>query len=325
MQNQMMKVDEKEMRAILRREDVLGQFESILGKTNAAHYIGTVAIAYANSPDLQECHPDSIVRSALRCAAMELSCDPVAKQGQLVPYWNSKRGRKEAQLIVHYKGLVLLAQRSGLYRYINVSKIYEGYEVDQDILTGLHAVRVIPEKLNVRNVIGFLGYMETMKGFKKTVYWTIERIKEHAGRFASKNPLYNDPKHQDTMYEKTVIRDLMSWADLGGVNNGALTALENALDDGGEQEEIIPGMVETVEELKQAEITQEEAEYLSAYEFETRNGEKYGKMENDYLQSIIDHPQAPEEKRRAAQIILNWRKAKASKEQKIMQDLGFDQ
>jgi recombination protein RecT len=233
-QNQIVKADEATIKQMLYQPDTLAQFESILGKSSARHYVGSVFLAVANSPELQDCHPESIIRSAMRCAALELSCDPVAKQGQLVPFWNSKKGRKDAQLIVHYKGLSLLAQRSGLYRHCNVSEVFKGYEVEKDILTGIHSVKFNKDEFDASKVIGYLGYFETKSGFKKTVYWTIEEIKAHASKFAPKNPLYNPSSpHYKTMLEKTVWRDLLSWADLGGGNSASRieAALEEVDDD----------------------------------------------------------------------------------------------
>jgi recombination protein RecT len=310
--NQIVKSDEASIKQVLYQPEVIAQFESILGKSSARHYVGSVFLAVANSAELQECHPESIIRSALRCAAFELSCDPAAKQGQLVPFWNSKKGRKDAQLIIHYKGLSLLAQRSGLYRHCNVSEVYKGYEVEKDMLTGIHSIKFNKDEFDAGKVIGYLGYFETKSGFKKTVYWTIEEITAHAAKFAPKNPLYKPGSaHYKTMLEKTVWRDLMSWADLGGLNNAA--QIEAALDDEEiEAEEINPEDLPIIE-AEAEEIGPEEAAYIQACEFVDSNFEKYGVKSDAQLQKIANAEAAPEEKRRAAQIILDWRKAKQEK------------
>jgi recombinational DNA repair protein RecT len=82
--NQIVLADKNTVRALLKREDVLEQFTNILGK-DAPRYMASVYMAVADSPGLQECSAESVLRVAMRCAAKKLSCDPGAKEGQLVP------------------------------------------------------------------------------------------------------------------------------------------------------------------------------------------------------------------------------------------------
>lgn len=74
---------------------------------------GVVLSTFTRTPSLWECDPISIARSVVEAAQAGL--EPTGSLGgaYLVPFFNSKTGRKEAQLIIGYTGLVKLARRSG--------------------------------------------------------------------------------------------------------------------------------------------------------------------------------------------------------------------
>lgn len=227
----------------------LARFEDVLGK-DAKSYIQSVLIAVSSSEDLMKCSHASIVRSALRAASLGLSCDPALKQAWIVPY-NKKtkvNGQdiwvKEAQFQPHYKGLYTLAMRTGKYWQINVAPIYEGQRVMENPLTGLHAVQdggilALPDSYNPaysvdvtvrrkadKKVIGWIGYFKTKKGFEKSVYMSIGEIDDHARQYVrdyEKNPNWNDAAKRPVMEMKTVLRQLLSWADLSGTENQQLT------------------------------------------------------------------------------------------------------
>jgi len=213
-----------------RRIDVVERFAEILGQKNARPYIGSVLIAVASKPELQACSPESIYKSALRAASLELSCDESLHQAQLVPYRNKKNGQMEANMIPHYLGLVNLAQRTGKYRVINYGPIKAGQVVNVDTLSGLLVITGTPTDRNAPT-IGYFAYFKMLNGFEKAEYMTVEEIHEHARKWA---PSYNneygawkDVKKLPAMEQKTVIRRLLKSADMSGT---AGQKLASALD-----------------------------------------------------------------------------------------------
>ena len=74
---------------------------------------GIVLSTFTRTPSLWECDPVSIARAVVEAAQAGL--EPTGSLGGafLVPFWNSKAGKREAQLIIGYTGLVKLARRSG--------------------------------------------------------------------------------------------------------------------------------------------------------------------------------------------------------------------
>lgn len=64
------------------------------------------------TPQLLECAPETMVAAIVEASSLGLEIDSRG-QAYLVPFFNSKTGRKEVQLIPGYKGLADLAYRSG--------------------------------------------------------------------------------------------------------------------------------------------------------------------------------------------------------------------
>ena len=216
------------------RPDIIGKFQAVLG-SEANAYVQSVLIACTANADLMKCEPQSILRSSLRAASLELSCDPALKQAYLVPI----NGR--AEFWPHYRGLYTLMVRTGKYYAINVTPVREGQRVMQHSTTGIHylvlenGLMVENDKLsklfsqgyqdvtdgpNGKKIIGYLAYFETNKGFKKTVYMSMAEIAEHAEMYVPgyHNPKskWNDPKVRPSMEMKTCFKELLKWADLSG-------------------------------------------------------------------------------------------------------------
>ncbi len=113
-----------------RSPEIIERFAEIVGKHNAGGYVQSAILAVANNEALQKCTPQSIFASALRAATVQLLCEPSLGQAYLVPF------KDKATFLIGYKGLYQLALRTGKYRFINVSPIYEGELVFEDRLTG---------------------------------------------------------------------------------------------------------------------------------------------------------------------------------------------
>ena len=93
---------------------------------------------YNQTPELAECSPQSILSCLMKCSALGLEPSAVDGLGRayILPYYNKKSGRKEAQLIIGYKGMLDLARRSGRIRDISARAVHEGDEFRYEY--GLH-------------------------------------------------------------------------------------------------------------------------------------------------------------------------------------------
>jgi len=119
----------KTVKSLLASENVKEKFETIL-KDKAAGFIANLAVMVNNSEKLKKCDPVTVVSAAIVSASLDLPLDPNLGFATIVPYDKQAQGKqaqgKQAQFQIMYKGLVQLAMRSGQYKTINVTEIYEG-------------------------------------------------------------------------------------------------------------------------------------------------------------------------------------------------------
>lgn len=308
----------------MRKPESIARFAEVLGDRNASPYIQSVLIAVSTSDELSKCTPQSVMKSALRAASLGLSCDPALKQAWLVPYNKKNRDNtwsKEAQFQPHYKGLYTLAMRTGKYWKINVSAIYEGQRVLEDPLTGLHVVQesngfigeqpgkrpgyidVTERRRTEEKVIGWLGYFKMKNGFEKSVWMSTVEIEDHARKYVrdyDKNPNWNDKEKRQTMEMKTVLRQLLSWADLSGTENNQLVEAMQA--DEPAQDEPITAQVNDMPEEQLHEMTVDEARDTIIHT--TIGDVLLGNMPVDQLNAMYLDDNTTDAEKRAVALIL---------------------
>lgn len=195
------------LKNMLSAESVQEQFRNVL-KENAGSFIASVIDLYNTDKTLQACDPKAVIMEALKAASLKL---PINKQlgfAWIVPY-KSKDGVIPT-FEIGYKGYIQLALRTGAYKYINGDVVFEGELVKQDRLTG--EIEIDPEKRNGDKKIGYFAFLETLNGFRKTVYMSTEDVITHAKRFSkSFNSQYSPwTTDFDAMAIKTCFRSLIS-------------------------------------------------------------------------------------------------------------------
>lgn len=219
------------LKMALYSQNTLERFKKVVGTQQAGPYISSVMIAAASNPKLLECTVASILTSAMRAATLHLSCDPSTGQAYLVPYGG------KAVLIVGYKGLETLAVRTNWYRFINADKVYEGETAKVDRISG--AITIEGSPTPDKKVIGWVASFESLKGFRKSIYMSVEEIHEHAERYSPSYHRKDSPWVTETwkMERKTIIRILLStWgymdpADLAAMSQSDEVELPEAEDE----------------------------------------------------------------------------------------------
>lgn len=164
---------------ILNAESVQEQFKNAL-KENSGAFIASLIDLYNNDKTLQSCDPKSVVMEALKAASLKL---PINKQlgfSYIVPYKN--KDGYAATFQIGYKGYIQLAMRTGAYKFINADVVYEGELVSVDKLTG--EIVLDPAQRKSDKKIGYFAYIETLNGFKKTLYKSVEEITAHAKKYS---------------------------------------------------------------------------------------------------------------------------------------------
>lgn len=172
--------------AYLTQDAVKKQINSVVGGKNGTRFISSIVSAVQTTPALQECTNTSILSAALLGEALNLSPSPHLGQFYMVPFDNKKKGCKEAQFQLGYKGYIQLAIRSGYYKKLNVLAIKEGELVRYDPLDEEIEVNLIEDDI-VREETPTLGYyamFEYENGFRKTMYWSKKKMMAHAEKYS---------------------------------------------------------------------------------------------------------------------------------------------
>lgn len=174
------------MAAYLTQDAVKKQINSVVGGKNGTRFISSIVSAVQTTPALQECTNPSILSAALLGEALNLSPSPQLGQFYMVPFDNKKKGCKEAQFQLGYKGYIQLAERSGYYKKLNVLAIKEGELVSYDPLDEEIEVDLIEDDV-VREETSAMGYyamFEYENGFRKTMYWSKKKMLSHAEKYS---------------------------------------------------------------------------------------------------------------------------------------------
>ena len=237
--------------------EVKERFTEMMG-ANGIYYLNQVLILVANSEDLQECSPKSILISAMRAASLRLSVDPGQGQAWIIPY------KKVATFQIGYRGVYELALRTNLYRFINVIDIYEGEKVEENRMTGIHYLSGLRTS---DKVIARMLYFQMVSGFEKTFLMTVEEIEAHARHYSqaynSNRSRWNDAHERPKMERKTVlINGLRKW---GRFNSDDLAMLDQIDSEQGWNDRGLPEEGETTPPVV-AKHT--EAENMKALGFE---------------------------------------------------------
>ena len=171
--------------AYLTGDAVKAQINKVVGGKNGARFMTSIISAVNTNPALQECDNASIVAAALLGETLNLSPSPQLGQFYMVPY-NDKNKGKVAQFQLGYKGYVQLALRSGQYKKLNVLSIKEGELVRYDPLNEEIEVKLIEDETEREKTptIGYYAMFEYLNGFRKTMYWSKEKMLAHADRFS---------------------------------------------------------------------------------------------------------------------------------------------
>jgi recombination protein RecT len=226
-----------------------------------SRFITAITSAVATNPALQECAHNTILSAALLGESLNLSPSPQLGQYYLVPFkQKEKRDRQgnvispectNATFVLGYKGMIQLAIRSGQYRFLNVGEVKEGELRKYNFVTEELIIEPIEdyERREKAQTTGYYAMFEYLNGFRKTLYWSKEKMVAHADQYSPafsriayeriqrgeipQNEMWKYSsfwyKDFDGMAKKTMLRQLISkW---GVMSIEMITAIEK--DDGG--------------------------------------------------------------------------------------------
>lgn len=213
-QSKVAKVNKTTFSQFMASPVVVNKVNNIVGGKDGQRFITAIVSAVSNNTALSECSQSSILSAALLGESLKLSPSPQLGQYYMVPF-NSKGG-KVAQFQLGYKGYIQLAIRSGQYKKLNVLAIKEGELIRYDPLNEEIEVRLIDDELSREQAktIGYYAMFEYTNGFRKTMYWSKEKMEAHALKYSkgyqAKKGYTFWEKDFDAMAYKTMLRQLIS-------------------------------------------------------------------------------------------------------------------
>ena len=152
-----------------------------------ARFTASIVSAVSVNQALQNCDRNTVISGALLGESLNLSPSPQLGQYYLVPFNNKKKGIQDAQFVLGYKGYVQLALRSGQYKSINVEIIKQGEYKGRDPMTGDPRFKFLEDDDEWERlpVIGYMASFEYLNGFRKVLYWSKEKMMNHADRYSA--------------------------------------------------------------------------------------------------------------------------------------------
>ena len=198
------------------QDNVKARFNEIMGKKSTT-FIASVLQCVAQNQLLAKADVNSIYQAAMMAATLDLPINNNLGFAYIIPYNEKVKGangqpdtwRTVAQFQLGYKAFIQLAQRSGQFKTISASPIYDGQLVSSNPLTGFEFDFTRPA---VGKPIGYAAYFSLLNGFEKTLYMTAEELDKHGKSFSQTFKkgfgLWKD--NFDSMALKTVTKLLLA-------------------------------------------------------------------------------------------------------------------
>lgn len=194
--------------AFLQSESIQRRLKQLVGE-NAAHWTSTILQIVTSNDLLKKAEPKTIVSAAIQSIVLNLPLDKNLGFAYIVPY------KDVAQFQIGYKGFIQLAIRTGQYKTMNVTTVYDGQLVDFNMLSGEIVLNKDAKKSD--KVIGYFAYFRLLNGFEKSLFMTREQMEVHAKTYSQsyKKGYGLWIERFDDMGLKTVIKLLlMKWGIL---------------------------------------------------------------------------------------------------------------
>lgn len=213
----------------LTRSDTIQRRFSELLKERAPQFLASLLNVVNSNPTLTEVakvNPDSIFKSAMVAAALDLPIDKNLGFAWVVPYKN------QAQFQMGWKGYVQLAMRTGQYLRINCIAVYKNQFKSFDSLTEhLDADFLLDGE---GEPIGWAMYFKLVNGFEKIQYLSKEKLVAHGKRYSKSFEKQDGTwkTNPEAMCMKTLVKMTLSkWGILSIELRKAILADQAAIKD----------------------------------------------------------------------------------------------
>lgn len=211
MSNQQIATQQQSVKQFFSQEIIKNKIQEVLGK-RSNQFITTVLQIASSNDLLAKADPVSILNASMVAATLDLPINQNLGFAYIIPFNQKQKDgsyKTVAQFQLGYKGFIQLAQRSGQFKTISATPIYDGQLIESNPLTGFK-FDFGSKKSDI--IIGYAAYFELLNGFQKTLYMTVKEMEQHGLKFSQTYKkgygLWKDDF--DSMAQKTVIKLLLS-------------------------------------------------------------------------------------------------------------------
>lgn len=160
------------------------QLKNVLGK-NAGTFATSLIEVFSNDTQLQGCDANKVIQEAIKAATLKLPLNKQLGYAYIVVFnnWDKVKRCKvpTPTLTIGYRGYIQMAMRTGQYRNINADVVYEGELLGKNKLSG--EIDLSGTKTSDK-IDGFFAHFETINGFTKTLYMSLEDMAAYALKFS---------------------------------------------------------------------------------------------------------------------------------------------
>ena len=211
--------------------------------------LASMLAAARGNPNLQISTPISWLCAVVMASQMGLKPNTPLGQCYIIPYYNSKIRRYEAQFQIGYKGILEMGYRTDTITMIYADKVKKGDSLkylkgtDEFLRHDEHPEKWEYDKVTHEPIIThYYAVYKTIKGEKHFSIAPREAILRHKERYspASKKDAFSPwVTSEDLMAQKTVLKDVMRYAPLSENDRRILTAADETV-----KREITPNMLD---------------------------------------------------------------------------------
>lgn len=189
--------------------------------------------AVMRTPALLECDVMTVYAAIIQAAELGLEPNTALGLAYLVPFYNSKAGRKECVLIIGYRGLVGLAFRSGLIAAADAQGVFKGddFSVQRGTARRIHHVPTFETEETLDNLTHAYAVFETTAGGTIFEAKGKSQILAHRDKFSAQKSSGPWRDHPVAMCKKTVVRLAINLVPMTAEMSKAIS-LDNAHDSG---------------------------------------------------------------------------------------------
>lgn len=191
---------------------------------NAERLLRVAITSVTSNPALLDCYVPTLIGGIIQCSQMGLEPNTVLGHAYLIPFKNSKKNRRDAQVVIGYKGLIDLARRSGQIISIAAHAVHaaDTFEYEYGLSEKLRHVPAEGDRGEITHFYAVAHMKDGGHAFEVMTKAEVVRIKNSSQ--GKNNPVWSD--HFEEMGRKTAIRRLAKYLPLS-VELATAVALED--------------------------------------------------------------------------------------------------